>query len=297
MKKSTIGIVFALLAALCYSLVNPINKLIGEDISPLLSSSMLYFGTFLVAVVIFVYQLIFHKRDGSQKLVKQDIPYLLLASLFHAGAAISLLFGLRYISASNASLLGSFEIISTSLFAYFIFKEKITAYLWVGIIFIFVACVTISLGDFNNLNFSLGTLLCLLSPICFGLANNFLKKISKKSPASIISFIGFVNGIITLAIALLIGERFTSIPATFIELGIGAVSYGVALVLFLLAERYVGAAKTSAFFSLAPFIAIILSLIIFQENPNYTFYIGLSLMAVGTIFASLDSFLAKKSRE
>ena len=106
-----------------------------------------------------------------------------------------------------------------------------------------------------------------------------------------------MNGIITLAIALLIGERFTSILATFIELGIGAVSYGVALVLFLLAERYVGAAKTSAFFSLAPFIAIILSLIIFQENPNYTFYIGLSLMAVGTIFASLDSFLAKKSRE
>lgn len=102
---------------------------------------------------------------------------------------------------------------------------------------------------------------------------------------------GLVNGLITFGIAFIIGERFTSFSATFAELGVGALSYGVALILFLYAERYIGASKTSAFFSLAPFIAIILSLIIFLEQPHYTFYIGIALMFVGFVFASLDSFL------
>ena len=233
MKKSTLGIIYALLAALCYSLVNPINKLIGNDISPLLSTSMLYFGMFSVGIVILIIQLINKKQAREENLTKKDFPYLILATLFHCGAAVSLLFGLRYISASNASLLGSFEIISTSLIAFFIFKERISKYLWIGIVFIFIACLVVSLNDFSNLNFSLGSLLCLVSPICFGFANNFLKKVSKKSPSQIISFMGLVNGLITLGIAFIVGERFTSIGATFSELGIGAISYGVALILFL----------------------------------------------------------------
>lgn len=107
---------------------------------------------------------------------------------------------------------------------------------------------------------------------------------------------GLINGLLTLGIAFLVGERFTSISATFIELGIGAISYGVALILFLYAERFVGASKTSAFFSLAPFIAIILSLIIFKEQPNYTFYIGISLMLVGFVFATLDNLIGASHR-
>lgn len=295
MEKEKIGILFAVLAAVCYSLVNPINKLFSNDISPLLSASMLYFGTFIVAVVLFLIQII-SKKFNEEKFVKNDIPYLLLAALFHIGACVSLMFGLRYISSSNASLLGSFEIISTSLIAFFLFKEKISNFLWIGIGCIFVACVLISIGDVNNLNFSLGVILCLISPICFGFANNFLKKISHKNPAISIGFIGLNGGIITLLIALLVGERFVSFTPVAVELGIGIVSYGIALILFIYAERFIGASKTSAFFSIAPFIAIILSLIIFQDKPNYIFYGGLGLMVIGTIFASLDLIVKRRSK-
>ena len=295
MKKSSLGIIFAILAALCYSLVNPINKLINNEISPLLSASMLYFGTFLVGAIYFLIQIIFKKYRKEDNLEKKDIPYLLLAILFHSGAAISLMFGLRYLSSSNASLLGSFELISTSLIAFLLFKENISKWLWIGIAFIFAACVIISLGDLENLNFSIGSVLCLISPICFGFANNFLKKISNKNPAVSISFLGLGGGIISLVIGLCVGERFVSFTPALIEMSVGVISYGIALILFIYAERFVGASKTSAFFSLAPFIAIILSLIIFQEIPNYTFYIGLGLLVVGTIFASLDAILEKSS--
>ncbi len=294
MKKSTLGIVFAILAALCYSLVNPINKLINSDISPLFSASMLYFGTFLVGLIYFLVQIIFKKYQSKDNLEKKDIPFLLLAILFHSGAAISLMFGLTYLSSSNASLLGSFELISTSLIAFLLFKENISKWLWIGIIFIFSACVIISLGDLENLNFSIGSILCLISPICFGFANNFLKKISHKNPAISIGLIGLGGGLISLIVGFIVGERFVSFTPVIIEISVGMISYGIALILFIYAERFVGASKTSAFFSLAPFIAIILSLIIFQEVPNYTFYIGLGLLVVGTLFASLDAILEKR---
>ena len=296
MKKSTLGIVFAILAALCYSLVNPINKLINSDISPLFSASMLYFGTFLVGLIYFLVQIIFKKYQSKDNLEKKDIPFLLLAILFHSGAAISLMFGLTYLSSSNASLLGSFELISTSLIAFLLFKENISKWLWIGIIFIFSACIIISLGDLENLNFSIGSILCLISPICFGFANNFLKKISHKNPAISIGLIGLGGGLISLIVGFIVGERFVSFTPVIIEISVGMISYGIALILFIYAERFVGASKTSAFFSLAPFIAIILSLIIFQEVPNYTFYIGLGLLVIGTIFASLDAVLEKKRK-
>lgn len=297
MKKSTLGIVFAILAALCYSLVNPINKLINSDISPLFSASMLYFGTFLVGLIYFLVQIIFKKYQSKDNLEKKDIPFLLLAILFHSGAAISLMFGLTYLSSSNASLLGSFELISTSLIAFLLFKENISKWLWIGIIFIFSACVIISLGDLENLNFSIGSILCLISPICFGFANNFLKKISHKNPAISIGLIGLGGGLISLIVGFIVGERFISFTPVIIEVSVGMISYGIALILFIYAERFVGASKTSAFFSLAPFIAIILSLIIFQEVPNYTFYIGLGLLVIGTIFASLDAMLEKSANK
>lgn len=292
MKLEKLGILFAILAALCYSLINPINKLISVDISPLLSASLLYFGMLIVGLVMFLIQLISKKINKEQPLAKQDIPYLLLAILFHSGAAISLMFGLRFLSSSNASLLGSFEIISTSLIAFFLFKENITKFLWIGIAFIFAACVVISLGDLENINFSIGTLLCLISPISMGFANNFLKKISNKNPAITISFLGLGGGLISLIIGLCIGERFTAFVPVIAGLGVGIISYGVALVLFLYAERFIGAAKTSAYFSLAPIFAIIISLIILLEIPNYTFYIGLALMMIGIVFASLDVIIS-----
>ena len=288
MKLEKLGILLAILAALCYSLINPINKLFANDISPLLSASLLYFGMLAVGLFIFLYQLIFKKFKKEDCLTKKEIPYLLLAILFHSGSCISLMFGLRYLSSSNASLLGSFEIISTSLIAFFLFKEKISKFLWIGIAFIFVACVVISLGDFENINFSLGAILCLISPISMGFANNFLKKISHRNPAITISFLGLGGGLISLIIALCIGERFIAFVPVIVGLSVGVVSYGIALVLFLYAERYIGAAKTSAYFSLAPIFAIIISLIILFEIPNYTFYIGLALMVIGIVFASLD---------
>lgn len=289
MSKNNLGALFAVIAAIFYAFVSPFSKLLNEHISPFFGASLLYVGTFLVALIVFIVRLFTKYKDKEEKLSKKDIPYLLLAAFFHTGASIFLLLGLQTISSTNASLLTSLEIISTSIFAYFFFKEKISKFLWIAIIFIFISVVLISLGDLTNLTFNIGVIYCLISPICFGLANNFQKKISHKDPIISIGAMGIFGFVVTFIIALISKESISLLPYGFAQMGVGVLSYGVALILFILAERYIGASKTSAYFSIYPFIAITLSLIIFQDIPYFTFYIGLGLLLIGYIMLFIDS--------
>lgn len=289
MKKSNLGICLALISALLYSFISPISKLLNDKIPPFFGAAFLYLGTFLIGIIIFGVRFFTKFKDKENKLTKKDVPNLLLASLFHAGATITLLLGLQTISASNASLLTSLEIISTSVFAYFFFKEKISPLMWIGIAFIFAAVVLISLGDLSNLQFNIGVIYCLISPICFGLANNFQKKISNKDPILSTSMMGLFGFVLTIIIALIRQEQLASFGFSAAQVGLGVFSYGISLILFLFAERLIGAAKTSAFFSIYPFLAIIFSLIFFYELPYFTFYIGLGSLSVGYIFVAIDS--------
>lgn len=289
MSKNNLGALFAIIAAIFYAFVSPFSKLLNEHISPFFGASLLYAGTFLVALIVFIVGLFTKYKDKEEKLSKKDIPYLLLAAFFHTGASIFLLLGLQTISSTNASLLTSLEIISTSIFAYFFFKEKISKFLWIAIIFIFISVALISLGDLTNLTFNIGVIYCLISPICFGLANNFQKKISHKDPIVSIGAMGIFGFTTTFIIALISKESISLLPYGFAQMGVGVLSYGVALILFILAERYIGASKTSAYFSIYPFIAITLSLIIFQDIPYFTFYIGLGLLLIGYIMLFIDS--------
>lgn len=290
MKNKNLGFILAILAAFFYGIVYPINKLIVVDLPPFFSTSLLYFGAFIGALIVYLIRLIRHKKDNDEeKLNKKDIPYLIGSALFHGSAVLCLVIGLQSISSSNASLLASFEIISTSLIAFFIFKERITWKLWLAIAFIFVACFVISIGDIQNINFSFGTLMCLLSPLCFGLSNNFMKMISKRNPVKTVGFIGLVDGVILLLISLIIKEPIEFAPILGAEIGVGIVCYGIDLIIYISAQKYIGAAKTSSLFSLAPFIGTILSLIIFQEIPYFTFFIGLGLMLIGVGFSIYDN--------
>ena len=290
MSKNRLGIAFALTSAFLYAFISPISKLLNTNIAPFLGASFLYLGTFIAAIVVFFVRFFSKFRNNENKLVLKDIPNLVLASLFHSLATIFLLLALRSISALNASLITSLEIISTSVFALIIFKERITPLMWVGIGVIFSSIVLISLGDLSNFTFNVDMIFCLLSPICFGLANNFQKKISHKDPVVSFGFMGLFGFILTFAISLILKEGFLSFSYSLYQTLIGVFSYGISLLLFIYAERYIGASKTSAYFSIYPFISIIISAIIFKEMPFFTFYIGLGLLVVGYVFIGLDAY-------
>ena len=112
--------------------------------------------------------------------------------------------------------------------------------------------------------------------------------LSSKDPLQIVVIKGFCSGLGSLLIALCIGEQ---IPAAAYILGallLGFVAYGLSIFFYIYAQRDLGAAKTSAYYAVAPFIGVALSLLLFQEWPSFSFVIALLIMILGAYFASTD---------
>lgn len=186
----------------------------------------------------------------------------------------------------KASLLNNFEIVATAIIALMVFKEKISTRLWFGIFFVTLSCGILSFEDISSLRFSYGSLFVLLATICWGFENNCTRKISSKDPLQIVLLKGIFSGIGSLIIGLFIGERIEALWSIVAVLCVGFVAYGLSIYFYVYAQRLLGAARTSAYYAVAPFIAAILSLIIFREIPDVTYFVALVLMIVGAWLSS-----------
>ena len=203
-------------------------------------------------------------------------------------APISLLFGLTMTTAANASLLNNFEIVATAIIALMIFKEAISARLWLGILFVTASCALLSFEDISSLQFNLGSLFVLLACILWGIENNCTRKLSSKDPLEIVMVKGIFSGLGSVMIGLVCGERVHHLWAIPLVLLLGFVAYGLSIYYYVYAQRLLGAARTSAYYAVAPFIGAFLSLIIFREVPGVLFLAALALMAVGAWLSSGD---------
>ncbi len=214
--------------------------------------------------------------------------------LLDIAAPVCLLFGLRTVSAASASLLNNFEIVATAGIALVFFGEKISGRLWLGIACVTAACVVLSLEDVSGLRLSYGALFILLACVCWGFENNCTRKISSKDPLQIVLIKGLFSGLGSVVIGLCTGERVTAVWSVFAALGVGLVAYGLSIFFYVYAQRRLGAARTSAYYAVAPFMGTALSLLIFREVPHYTFFIALAVMAVGAWLAADDKPLFRK---
>lgn len=191
-------------------------------------------------------------------------------------------------------MLNNFEIVATAVIALMLFKEKISARLWLGILFVTMSCGILSFEDISSLQFSYGSLFVLLAGVCWGFENNCTRKISSKDPLQIVLLKGIFSGLGSIIIGLCIGERVEGLWSIAAVLGVGFVAYGLSIYFYVYAQRLLGAARTSAYYAVAPFIAAILSLVIFREIPDNTYFVALTLMIVGAWFSSQDKPLIKK---
>lgn len=237
------------------------------------------------------------KREKSEaKLTKTELPYTIAMIRLDIAAPICLLIGLNATTAANASLLNNFEIVATAIIALMAFKEQISSRLWVGILFVTFSCVLLSFENIASLQFSYGSLFILLACVCWGIENNCTRKISSKDPLQIVLLKGIFSGVGSVVIGLCVGERFTVVWSVFAVLVVGFVAYGASIYFYVHAQRLLGAARTSAYYAIAPFIGTLLSLIIFKDLPHYTYFIALGFMAVGAWLCAKDEPIFKKKK-
>ena len=152
-----------------------------------------------------------------------------------------------------------------------------------------VSSVVLSVEDASSFSFSTGSLFVLLSCVCWGLENNCTRMISNKDPLEIVVIKGFGSGLGSLVIALALGESLGSWGYGACALLLGFVAYGLSIFFYIYAQRYLGAAKTSAYYALAPFIGTGLSLVIFRDIPDLSFFAALLIMIAGAYFAATDT--------
>lgn len=276
------GVIYALLAAVLFGITTPAAKHMLTEISPTLLAGLFYLGSGA--------GLLIYNMSNSRAAItvpkaavqKRDIQWLLGAIVCGGIAApLLLMYGLTSTTSSSASLFLNLESVFTSLLAWFVFRENFDRRILAGMFVIVLGGVILAWQPGQALIFSPG--LTLIAAACLGWAldNNCTGRIVGIEPSCIASYKGLVAGVVNTSIALALGAAVPPAPDIFAALIIGLTGYGVSLVLFIHALRYIGAARTGAYFAAAPFVGTALSIALLGEALNMQIAIAALLMGLG----------------
>lgn len=288
-NNNTAAILLAILAAALYAVSTPISKVMLQVVPPTMVAAFLYLGAGIGVGMMMIVRRERRHSSSEESLKRSDIPYAVAMVLLDIAAPILMMYGLKTCSAANTSLLNNFEIVATAIIALLFFGEVVSRRLWIAIAFVTIASILLSLDDGSigeALTFSRGSLLVLGATVCWGLENNCTRQIAKREPMEIVTIKGFGSGIGALAIAFAVGEHLPDWQHLAIILLLGYVAYGLSIYCYTYAQRTIGAAKTSTYYALAPFIGALLSILLLGEPITFIFIIASLTMAIGCWIAA-----------
>jgi drug/metabolite transporter (DMT)-like permease len=218
---------------------------------------------------------------GEAPLRRADLPWLGLAILSGGVAGpLLLMLGLSISSASSASLLLNLEGLATMAIAWIVFRENADRRILLGAAAILAGAMVLSWNG-GALTFNWGALLIAVACLCWGIDNNLTRKLSGADPIQIARAKGLAAGAVNMTLALLAGAHFPPLAGLAGAATIGFFGYGLSLVLFVLALRHLGSARTGAYFSVAPFIGAALALAMFAEPVTPQLIAAALLMGAG----------------
>lgn len=288
-KQKTTAIIYALMAAVFYAINVPVSKLLLREVGPTTMAALLYLGAGLGIGILSL----LNKKDrkNSEKLSNTDPPYVIGMIVLDIAAPIFLMLGISYGSSANASLLGNFEIVATTVIALVIFKEVISKRLWAAILLITLSSVLLSFEGAGSFQFSYGSLFVLAATVCWGFENNCTRNIAFKNTYEIVVLKGIFSGLGALLIAFIKRESMPEIIYIGLALILGFVAYGLSIFLYVRAQNVLGAAKTSAYYAIAPFVGVFFSFVFLHEQLSGMYIIALVLMIMGSIFVVADTLI------
>jgi len=294
-KNKLKAIMFAFLAAVFYAINVPISKVLLQHVGPTTMAALLYLG----AGIGIGMMSLFNKKDRekAESLTKVDLPYIVGMIVLDIAAPIFLMLGISYGSSANASLLGNFEIVATTVIALILFKEAVTKRLWLAIGLITLSSILLSFEGTDSFHFSYGSLLVIIATVCWGLENNCTRELSSKSTYQIVMLKGLCSGLGALVIALVKKESFPGIGYIAIALALGFVAYGLSIFMYVRAQNVLGAAKTSAYYAVNPLIGALLAFVFLSESLSLMYVIALIVMVVGSALVVVDTLIRQHDHE
>lgn len=289
LKTKNIAAFFAILAAALYAVNIPASKLLLESVDPTMMAGFLYLGAGIGMLIYGLIKSALGKGNKKESLTRKELPYTIAMVILDIIAPILLMIGISKTNSANVSLLNNFEIVATSIIALVIFKEVVSKKLWIAIILVTAASVILSFEGDGAFVFNNGSLFVLGACVCWGFENNCTKMISNKSSEEIVVIKGCFSGLGSLIIALTVGESIPEIKWILSVMLLGFIAYGLSINFYIMAQKDLGAAKTSAYYSIAPFLGVAFSMLFLGERPEMQFYAALVIMIVSTVIMIKDS--------
>ena len=293
MKTKSSSTIFAILAAALYALSAPVGKVLLGHAGAAMMAAFLYLGAGLGLAC---WGRIVPDREASP-ITRQDLPYILGMILLDIAAPILLMLGLQRTGSANASLLNNFEIVATSLIAWLLFREKLSRRLSFAIVLVTFASIVLGYEGSESLRFGAGSALVLAAACCWGLENNCTRMLSRCSSVQITTIKGIFSGLGSLIVAFCAGESLPGLRWILAILLLGFVAYGLSINFYIKAQKELGAAKTSAWYSIAPFLGVVFGIVLLGERPDGRFFLGLGLMVLATLLMVFDTISLQHTHE
>src|SRR5215831_3173041 len=277
------AVLYALASAALFGLSTPAAKVLLGTIHPAILAGLLYSGAGIgVGLLRRSGPRVFGPKARQASLQRKDLPW--LAAAIVAGGVVGpllLMFGLIRTDAATASLLLALEGAATAVLAWFVFRENVDRRVALGMACLVAGALILSWSETPSLQNILGPLAILLACVAWGLDNNLTRKASLADPLQITQWKGLVAGPVNLLIGLCMGASIPLSPSLLVALITGFFAYGLSLALYVLALRDLGAARTGAYFSVAPFLGATLSVVALGENVTWGLFAAGALMALG----------------
>lgn len=278
------GAPLAIASAALFGASTPLAKgLLGEGVSPWLLAGLLYLGSGVGLFLVQVAMRAGGRPSTETPLARKDWGWMALVVLAGGVAGpVLLMLGLATTSASSAALLLNLEGLATMAIAWLAFRENVDRRLLLGAAAILAGAVVLSWqGQAGLAGFGVGSLLIAGACLAWGIDNNLTRQISGSDPVQIAGVKGLAAGAVNLTLAMASGADLPSPPLLAGAAVVGFLGYGVSLVLFVLALRFLGTARTGAYFSTAPFIGALLAILMFAEPVTASLVAAAVLMGVG----------------
>jgi drug/metabolite transporter (DMT)-like permease len=275
------GILCAFAASALFGVATPLAKLLLDTIDPWALAGLFYLGS---GAGLGVVRLLTRRQQKSPEapLRRADVPWFVGAILFGGVIGpILLMLGLQRTDAATTSLLLTLEGVATALIAWFVFRENVDRRIAFGMSLIIAGAVVLAWRGSPNFDGAIGPLAIVGASVAWGIDNNLTRRVSLADPLQIAMLKGLAAGPVTLALAFANGASLPAFDSAVAAAAVGFFGYGISLVLFILALRHLGTARTGAYFSTAPFLGVTAAILLLGEAPSIQLLVAGGLMAFG----------------
>ncbi len=280
LDNKTKGYIFSFLSAFLYALDVPISKIYLDSVSSNELLFLMYLGSALGVFLIIMFS------KSRKLLLKKDkvtskIIMIIICDIF---ASLLITESLYYLPANVVSLMSVLEIVFTVIFASLMLGEKMSKNLILSAIFVTIGGILVSIDSYNCVIFSIFIVFTIIATILWGIENNLTAKVSSNNPLVLVFYKCLAVSLFNLVFIINKVNIHMLIQNYWYLLIIGFFVFGMSILFFAYATRYIGASRTSIIFSLSPIFSTVLSIIIFKNKVNNLFIVSLLFMLLGIYF-------------